>query len=149
MIRNIIFDWSGTLVDDLPAVWEATNFVLSQAGLPVLTLEKFRAEFCLPFTDFYNRYTPHVPLAQLEIWFHGRFKEAQASVIELPHARDFLGFCRERSLRAFVLSTVHRDHFAVQTASTGFHAFLEIRYLENPFVTGRWRIGGGGSRRIV
>jgi len=23
MIRNVIFDWSGTLVDDLPAVWEA------------------------------------------------------------------------------------------------------------------------------
>ena len=23
VIRNIIFDWSGTLVDDLPAVWQA------------------------------------------------------------------------------------------------------------------------------
>ncbi len=31
MIRNIIFDWSGTLVDDLPAVWQATNYVLAQA----------------------------------------------------------------------------------------------------------------------
>ena len=29
MIRNIIFDWSGTLVDDLPAVWKA----LDAAGL--------------------------------------------------------------------------------------------------------------------
>ena len=25
MIRNVIFDWSGTLVDDLPAVLKATN----------------------------------------------------------------------------------------------------------------------------
>ena len=32
MIRNIIFDWSGTLVDDLPAVLQASNFVLAQAG---------------------------------------------------------------------------------------------------------------------
>ena len=31
MIRNIIFDWSGTLVDDLPAVWQATNYVLAQS----------------------------------------------------------------------------------------------------------------------
>ena len=30
MIRNIIFDWSGTLVDDLPAVWKATNYVLTR-----------------------------------------------------------------------------------------------------------------------
>src|SRR5437764_8749843 len=71
VIRNIIFDWSGTLVDDLPAVWEATNFVFSQAGLPVLTLEQFRAEFCLPFTDFYARHTPKVSMEQLEGWFHG------------------------------------------------------------------------------
>ena len=33
MIRNIIFDWSGTLVDDLPAVWKATNYVLTRAEL--------------------------------------------------------------------------------------------------------------------
>src|SRR5437870_9647294 len=86
VIRNIIFDWSGTLVDDLPAVWQATNFVFTQAGLPELTLERFRAEFCLPFTRFYDRYLPHVPMPQLEAWFHGRFKEAQHSVVELPHA---------------------------------------------------------------
>ena len=66
MIRNIIFDWSGTLVDDLPGVWEATNHVLEQAGAPTLSLDKFRAEFELPFTNFYDRHVPHVPLDQLE-----------------------------------------------------------------------------------
>ena len=55
MIRNIIFDWSGTLVDDLPAVWKATNYVLAQAERAEMTLEQFRAEFCLPFTSFYER----------------------------------------------------------------------------------------------
>ena len=130
MIRNIIFDWSGTLVDDLPAVWQATNFVFSQAGIPALTLEQFRAEFCLPFTDFYQRYAPHVPMEQLEIWFHGHFMQAQGAVFELPHARDFLLFCQEQGLRKFVLSTVHRDHFAAQTATTGFQKFLERPYLE-------------------
>jgi phosphoglycolate phosphatase len=130
VIRNIIFDWSGTLVDDLPAVWQATNYVFSQAGLPELTLEQFRAEFCLPFTKFYSRYTPHLPLPQLESWFHGHFKQIQHSVNELPHAREFLEFCRRRSLRTFLLSTIHRDHFAVQTARNGFAQFLDRPYLE-------------------
>jgi len=49
MIRNIIFDWSGTLVDDLPAVLAATNFVFAQCGVAAMSLEQFRAEFCLPF----------------------------------------------------------------------------------------------------
>jgi phosphoglycolate phosphatase len=132
VIRNIVFDWSGTLVDDLPAVWEATNYVLTQAGKAVLTLDQFRAEFCLPFTGFYDRHTPDVPMAQLEIWFHGRFREVQASVCALPHAREFLEFCRQHRLRTFLLSTVAPDHFAVQERATGFGKFLDRPY------TGVW-----------
>ena len=130
MIRNIIFDWSGTLVDDLPAVWAATNHVLANSGIAEMSLEQFRSEFCLPFTRFYERYTPHVPMAQLEEWFHGRFRQVQDSVVPLPHAREFLEFCRSRGVRTFLLSTVHRDHFAVQTERTGFGAYLDRPYVE-------------------
>jgi phosphoglycolate phosphatase-like HAD superfamily hydrolase/ADP-ribose pyrophosphatase YjhB (NUDIX family) len=129
MIRNVIFDWSGTLVDDLPAVWRATNFVLTQSNCAELTLEQFRCEFCLPFTSFYDRHIPHIPLPQLENWFHSRFRQVQDSVCELPHAREFLEFCRKHELRTFLLSTVHADHFAVQAAVTGFGEFLEKAYV--------------------
>lgn len=130
MIRNIIFDWSGTLVDDLPAVWNASNHVFSRAGVEELTLEKFRSEFSLPFKNFYDRYTPNVPMAQLEEWFHHRFRQVQDDVVALPHAREFLEFCRARKIRMFLLSTVHRDHFAVQSLKTGFGGFFERPYVE-------------------
>ena len=129
MIRNIIFDWSGTLVDDLPAVWKATNYVLTQAARPEMSLEQFRAEFCLPFTIFYDRHVPHVAMEQLEEWFHSRFRQVQDSVCALPHAREFLEFCRARKLRTFLLSTVHRDYFATQSAVTGFAEYLDRPYL--------------------
>jgi len=129
VIRNVIFDWSGTLVDDLPAVLEATNHVLRQAGCEALTRDRFRAEFTLPFTGFYERYTPNVPMAQLEEWFHGRFREVQDSVEELPHARRFLEFCRASGIRTLLLSTIHPDHFEVQTRVNRFDVFLEHRYL--------------------
>ena len=130
MIRNIIFDWSGTLVDDLPAVWRATNHVFKQAGVKELTLDQFRSEFCLPFKDFYSRHLPHVSLPQLEQWFHGHFREVQHLARQLPHARDMLLFCRARGLRTFLLSTIHRDHFAAQSAATGFDRFLDHTYIE-------------------
>ncbi len=130
MIRNIIFDWSGTLVDDLPAVLKASNFVLAQSGKPEMSLEKFRAEFALPFTTFYDRHTPHVPMPQLESWFHASFKQAQDSVRELPHAREFLKFCRAKKLRTFLLSTVHGDYFQTQCRVTGFDAFLDKPYTD-------------------
>jgi phosphoglycolate phosphatase len=129
VIRNIIFDWSGTLVDDLPAVWEASNYVLTQAGRAEMTLEQFRVEFQLPFTTFYDKHTPHIPMPQLEEWFHGRFRQVQSSVCALPHAADFLKFCKKHQLRTFLLSTVHPDHFAVQQQASGFGDFLEKPYL--------------------
>jgi phosphoglycolate phosphatase-like HAD superfamily hydrolase/ADP-ribose pyrophosphatase YjhB (NUDIX family) len=130
VIRNIIFDWSGTLVDDLPAVLKASNFVLSQAGKTEMSLEQFRAEFSLPFTKFYDRHTPDVPMEKLEDWFHAEFRRSQSSVVELPHAREFLEFCRAKKFRTFLLSTVHADHFKVQCGVTGFDVFLEKPYTD-------------------
>lgn len=129
MIRNIIFDWSGTLVDDLPAVWQATNYVLEKAGRPPLTLEAFRNEFRLPFQGFYDRFTPHLTMEQLEEWFHACFQKAQETVRELPHARSFLDYCRTRGWRMFLLSTVREDHYRSQAQRIGFHAYLDRPYL--------------------
>jgi len=129
VVRNIIFDWSGTLVDDLPAVWEATNYVFRQAGISELTLEEFRAEFCLPFKRFYDKFVPHIPVEQLEPWFHSEFKRCQDSVAPLPHAREFLQFCRERGVRTFVLSSVHADHWAVQAEVTAFGPFIDEAFI--------------------
>ncbi len=130
MIRNIIFDWSGTLVDDLPAVLKASNFVLTQAGKAEMSLDMFRAEFALPFKKFYDRHTPDVPMEQLEDWFHAEFRLAQNSVVELPHARDFLEFCRAKKIRTFLLSTVHGDYFKLQCQGNGFDAFIDRPYTD-------------------
>jgi ADP-ribose pyrophosphatase YjhB (NUDIX family)/phosphoglycolate phosphatase-like HAD superfamily hydrolase len=95
-----------------------------------MTLEEFRADFSLPFQGFYERHTPHVPLPRLEEWFHGRFREVQNQVRELPHARKFLELCRARGCRTFLLSTIHRDHYAAQTADNGFDQYIDRAYVE-------------------
>ncbi|MBG88430.1 MAG: NUDIX hydrolase [Verrucomicrobiales bacterium] len=128
-IKNIIFDWSGTLVDDLPAVWRATNEVFQKAGVPELSLDEFRKEFQLPFNSFYQRFLPDVDMEQLEIWFHGSFREKQDLVDGLPHAREFLRFCRDRHVRTFVLSTASNEHYQVQASKTGYGKYIDRPYL--------------------
>ena len=116
-------------MDDLPAVWAATNYVFEQSGIQPISLEEFRAEFCLPFTDFYDRFTPHVSLPQLEEWFHYHFRTAQHLVTDLPHAREFLLFCRQRGIRMFILSTIHKEYYLTHTAANGFDKFMDRAYL--------------------
>ena len=120
MIRNVIFDWSGTLVDDLEAVWRSTNYTLQRSGVPEMSLTEFRAKFSLPFDEFYARVTPGVSLEQLEIWYKERFIEEQQTVRALPHAEAFFGFCRSEGMQMFLLSTIHPDHYRVQSKNVNF-----------------------------
>lgn len=131
-IEAIIFDWSGTLVDDLPAVHQATNYVFSQAGVPQITLDEFRDEFELPFIDFYRRRVPNVGLEKLEHWFHSSLRSANDSVAPLPHAADFLATCRHHNIKTYVLTATKDEHFHIQATRLGLHGFFHRCY------TGVW-----------
>lgn len=125
----MIFDWSGTLVNDLPAVWEATNAVFRRAGAPELTLDEFRREFCLPFVRFYKRRLSHVDMAQLEEWFHDAFRRVQAKIRPIPRAREFVEFCRRRGAKTLLLSSAHPAHFEDQARAAGFEGLLDHCYV--------------------
>jgi phosphoglycolate phosphatase len=127
-IRNIIFDWSGTLVDDLPPVVDATNAVLRHCGKPALTRDEFLREFELPFERFYARVLPENPLETLEPIFHGAFESSSEQATPLPHAHEFLVFCRTTARRCFVLSSAHPAHLRRQADEFGFAPFFEEVY---------------------
>jgi phosphoglycolate phosphatase len=129
VIRNIIFDWSGTLVDDLPAVLAGTNYAFRKAGVPEMSLETFRAEFSLPFPQFYARVAPNVPLADMEKWFHEDFRREQHLVVTLPYAKEFLTFCRSHGIRMFILSSIHAEYYKKHMAADGLDQFIERPYL--------------------
>ena len=129
MLRNLLLDWSGTLVDDLPPVIGATNFVLEKHGRPPLSREEFRRQFRLPFTEFYEEHLPDIPLHELDAAFHGRFVEIQDEVAPLPGLYEFLDFCRESGRRLFLLSSMKREHYEVQSAKLGL-----AHYFEHPYV---------------
>ena len=131
VIQNIIFDWSGTLADDLDPVWRATNDIFRQYGKPEWTKEQFREKFFLPFTDFYKVYLPEVTLVELEHYYHSSFKLLQENIALLPGAREILDYCRGRGMKIFLLSTIHAEHFQVQAARLGVkdyftHAYVQI-----------------------
>jgi phosphoglycolate phosphatase len=129
MLRNLLLDWSGTLVDDMPPVIGATNFVLEKYGRAPLTRDEFRRQFRLPFTEFYEEYLPDVPLPELDAAFHGHFVQIQDDVTPLPGLYEFLEFCRGSGRRLFLLSSMKREHFEVQSAKLGL-----AHYFEHPYV---------------
>ena len=128
MFRNLIFDWSGTLVDDLGPVIEATNAVLGKYDLPPLDREGFRRCFRLPYREFYSEVLPHVPLEELEAHFRPAFDEAVTPVTILPHAREKLEWCAARGIRTFVLTSMDTAAFEKQMDQFGLRGLFEATY---------------------
>lgn len=56
-IKNIIFDWSGTLSDDFTPVYQASMLVFKKLGLKSISSEEYRREFILPYMLFWRKYS--------------------------------------------------------------------------------------------
>lgn len=128
MFRNLIFDWSGTLVDDLGPVIEATNYVLEYYGRKPMDREEFRQKFRLPYLEFYHEVLPEVTIEELEMRFREAFAASNKPVTVLPHAREKLEWCRQRGLRLFILTSMHREAFEQQAADLGLAEYFEATY---------------------
>lgn len=128
MFRNLIFDWSGTLVDDLGPVIEATNAVLAHHDITALDRETFRRKFSLPYRDFYQELLPDVALEELETLFRPAFDGAKSKVTILPHAREKLEWCADNGIRCFVLTSMDPGAFERQLDEFGLRHHFEATY---------------------
>ncbi len=129
--ENWIFDWSGTLVDDLVMVLDATNHVLRQYGKSEIGRDDFRSLFRLPYEEFYQEVIPGVPLAELEDHFRVGFADSEASGVNsplLPHAVDFLSWLHERGKRMFILTSMDSEAFHRHARELGVDHYFEAMY---------------------
>ncbi len=53
MIRHIVWDWNGTLLDDASACVSALNILLAQRGLPEVSIDEYHRVFGFPVQEYY------------------------------------------------------------------------------------------------
>lgn len=125
MFKNLIFDWSGTLVDDLALTLDASNYVFRQYGKEELSTEQFREEFQLPYPNYYANVLPDADLNELEDHFREAFRISEEPVEVLPHAREFMEWCKARGIRCFALTSVDAKEFMIQCQDLGMKDYFE------------------------
>jgi len=54
-IKHIIWDWNGTLFNDVVLCKDIMNTILKRFNLPLLTLESYRSVFTFPVEDYYRK----------------------------------------------------------------------------------------------
>ncbi|BBA97671.1 putative phosphatase [Actinacidiphila reveromycinica] len=61
MNAHLVWDWNGTLFNDIEAVVGATNASFAELGLPPVTAERYRELYCVPVPRFYQRLLGRLP----------------------------------------------------------------------------------------
>ena len=126
MEKRLIWDWNGTLLDDVAAAVGALNRMLVKRGARPISIEHYRRRFGFPVRPFYAELG--VDLAKWD-WdeicedFHNFVLEEPQAV--RPDARDALELAASFGFRQSVLSALRQDKLEAALAANGFLVFFD------------------------
>ena len=127
-MSTIVWDWNGTLFDDVPVCVEVENRLLARRGLPLLTVERYREIFTVPVEDYYRAAgldleKEHVPTVAEE-YITGYNKAVEGRGL-YPGARQVLEQLRHAGWRQVLVSASEKGALAEQVESRGVSGCFE------------------------
>ena len=113
MVKTIIWDWNGTLLDDLDLSLHAVNVLLEERNLPKLSAERYKDIFGFPVVNYYAKAGFDFEKEPFEVPAKKYIKLYAAGASELklfPDVIDTLNFFKEKNYRQIVLSAMKDDN---------------------------------------
>ncbi|MEV0487560.1 HAD family hydrolase [Streptomyces sp. NPDC050508] len=110
---HIVWDWNGTLFHDNDAIIGATNAAFAELGLTPITMEEYRALYCVPVPKFYERLLGRLPTdAEWEVMdetFHRYYAEHRVVCGLTEGAAELLAGWRTAGRSQSILSMYGHD----------------------------------------
>jgi phosphoglycolate phosphatase-like HAD superfamily hydrolase len=119
-VAHLVWDWNGTLLDDLDLVVAATNASLATAGGPVVTADEHRRDIRRPIIDYYayalGRPVDADEFLRLDRAFHDAYR---AGLLECALAADALDAIRAWPGTQSLLSMWFHDELVPEVTRRG------------------------------
>lgn len=143
---HLIWDFNGTLYDDVEASIESANRLLTAHGLAVLrSVEEYRASFGFPIVDYYRRLgfdfdaTPYEVLAPEWVAY---YLECSKSAGLYPDVISTLLWAKENGMKQLVLSATEVGMLDGQITSLGIRPYFDaLLGLDNIHAHGKEEVG--------
>jgi phosphoglycolate phosphatase len=130
-IESVIWDFNGTIIDDLDLVIRSVSVQLAERGLPTLTADRYRDVFGFPVEAYYRQIGLDLdvePMAELSAEFFGIYAPGLATCSLHDGVRAALECYREKGSRQFVLSAME-EHLLLRTIERlGVREFFDAIY---------------------
>ncbi len=122
-----IWDFNGTLIDDVDPVVRSVNVQLAKRGLPLLTIERYREVFGFPVADYYRKIglDPEVEsMSELSTEFHDAYVPGLMDCPLHDGVVDVLERFKEQGVRQFVLSAMEEELLRLAVERLGIRGYF-------------------------
>lgn len=127
---HLVWDWNGTLLDDLPIVIRAVNRAIGPFGLNAIDADVYRDHYTRPVRHFYDRVFGRTvrdeEWLRLNTSFHETYFELASDVDLAPGARDAIKRLHSEGWTQSLLSMSPQDWLDSIVDRLGLTEWLEI-----------------------
>jgi phosphoglycolate phosphatase len=136
MIRHIVWDWNGTLLDDVDSCVDTLNVLRAERRLPAIGKGEYRARFGFPVKAFYEQIGfdfAAEDFAALSRDFHAGYRARWGEMRLQPGVRELLGGLGGQGIAHLVISAMESrllgEMLAVHELDpllTGYHGRADL-----------------------
>ena len=126
-IDAALFDWSGTLVDDLDVVWRTNDQTLMSFGVPHQDIGTFRERFTLPWQSFYGLYglSDAKILEEVDARFWRFYRPLSEGIRPFPETLPLLTKLKSMGLKTAIVTQTKRGPLLEQIDRFGLAALID------------------------
>lgn len=144
-VDTIIWDWNGTLLNDLDICVDAINILLKERSLPLLSKEKYLEIFDFPVIDYYkligfdfNNEPFDIPAKQYIDHYVSKLGECSLQ----ENVTEVLSFFRNKGYTQLVLSAAEHQKLVDSISLFGILEYFDaISGLDNDFAASKTELG--------
>lgn len=150
--KHILWDWNGTLLNDIVVCVDCMNVLLNERSLPRLTLQNYQQIFTFPVKNYYKEagfdFTDEAfekPALEFIRLYHKNFYKAEL----FPCVEEVLNFMKNAGLRQSVLSAMEHESLIQSLKDKGiYNYFDEVSGIDNHYADSKLEIGQELIKRI-
>jgi phosphoglycolate phosphatase-like HAD superfamily hydrolase len=128
-IKNIIFDWSGVINDNVRDVYETVNAIIKEVRGEGITFQQFRSRWVSPYMEFYRKFLPEVSIEEQKRLYIKFFKEHNTNTVFAGMEKVVLSL-KKRGIRMVILSSDHPIYLHDEIAAYGLTECFEQVYCD-------------------
>ena len=143
--QHIIWDWNGTLLNDVKLCADIMNNLLKTRSLPTITLEKYREIFTFPVKDYYIKAGydfVHESFEEISVDFIAEYESRKGGCTLYPFAAEILQMFHSLKIKQHLLSAYKQNNLEEIIKHFGIEEYFNsVRGLDHIYADGKMELG--------